>query len=126
MPAIGRQSAPITGHHIYGRKITDQRHGNAPGAGKPSKLNIKGIAGRDPDDATPFPGIGGHDRTRFISGQAHKIADFRDHDLGAIRPRVYPHEDFPGQYRFGQSCFTDALKATNLKISLMGQPIEWK
>jgi hypothetical protein len=95
MPAVGRQSAAITGDHIDGRKITDQRHCDASGAGKASKLDVKCIAGRYPNNAPPFAGMGGHDWAGFITGETHKIADFRDHDLGAIGPGVYPHEDFP-------------------------------
>jgi len=61
---------------------------------KACKLDIKRIAGRHPNNASPFAGISGHDGTRLIAGETHKIADFRDHDLGAIGSGVYQNEDF--------------------------------
>lgn len=84
MPAISGQAAPITGNHIDRREIADQCHGDASGAGKAGKLDIQCIAGRYPNNTPPFPGIGGHDGTRFIAGKAHKIADFRYQDRKSV------------------------------------------
>jgi hypothetical protein len=100
MPAIGRQAARIARDHIDRRKIAHLRHGNAARAGKAGKLDIERIPGRHPDNPSPFPGMRGHDRSRFIARQAYQIARFGDHDLRAIGPGIYPHEDFSA-LRFG-------------------------
>ena len=95
MPAIGWQATGVAGHHIDGREIGYQPHGHAAGPGKAGKLDIQRIPAGHAEDAPPFPGMGGHERARFIAGQAHKITSFWDRDLRAIRSCIYPHEDFP-------------------------------
>ena len=96
MLAIGRQPAPIAGHHIDGGEIADQRHGNTAWAGKACELDVEGIAAGHAQDAAPFAGMGGHDWACFIAGQAYQIARLGDHDLRAIGSCIYPHRQNPG------------------------------
>jgi len=96
MLAIGRQPAPIAGHHIDGGEIANQRHGYPARAGKACKLDVEGIAAGHAQDAAPFAGMGGHDWACFIAGQAYQIARLGDNKLRAIGSCVYPHRQGPG------------------------------